>query len=327
MKKIAVCNVSSFGRDFPEFITELEQNVGPVEKMRFPSDVDQKELAKALEGFTYVIVGTHPDFKKEFFEINKDVKLLARHGLGINNIDVAAADASGVLVTKESPVIERDAVAEHAVSLLHALVKKLPVGDYMVKNKEWEKDRVRTMGKQIRGAVTGIIGFGNIGQRTGQIMKNAYDNELIVYDPYLPDEIAEKLGAKKSTLDELLEKSDFIFLHCQITNENRHMINESSLSKMKKDAILINCARGALVDEEAIASALEKGNLFAYGADVAEKEPINNDNGLLKAPNTLLTPHVGVYNLTCTRNMNRKVMDDIYCMEKGERPTDLCGKI
>ncbi|MGN1277407.1 MAG: NAD(P)-dependent oxidoreductase [Floccifex sp.] len=323
MSKIAICNVSGFGREFPEFLIELEKKVGPVEKFTFDSNVSQSELADTLKGFTYVILGTHPDFKEEFFEKNQDVKLIARHGLGFNNIDIEAAKKHNVFVTKESNVIEQDAVAEHAVALLHAVSKNLVIANQMVHDNEWKVSRQRCMGYQIRNKVTGIIGYGNIGRRVGEIMKYGYKNRIVAYDPYLPEEKATEYGIELMSLEQVFEQADFISIHCNLTTQNQKMINADVLKHAKPSLILINCARGGLVDEQAIAQAVSSQQIFGYGADATANEPIEMDNPLLKLDHVILSPHVGVYNYTCTENMNRKVMEDIYLMEKGQRPKEI----
>ncbi len=279
-----------------------------------------------MEGITYVILGTHPTFKKEFFECNHDVKLIARHGLGYNNVDVKAAAKHGVIVTKEANVIEKDAVAEHAIALLHAVSKNIVKANTMVHENEWKVSRERLMGYQLRNRVTGIIGCGNIGQRVAEIMKYGYKNRIIAYDPYLPEEIAKQMGVELLTLEEVFEQSDFISIHCNLTSHNQGMINRELLSHAKPSLILINCARGGLVDEEAIAEAIRNRKLFGYGADATVQEPINMDNPLLELDHVVLSPHVGVYNYTCTEMMNRKVMEDIYKMEAGESPSEIINE-
>ena len=326
MPKIAICNVSGFGREFPEFITELEEKVGPVKKFTFDSDIDSIRLAEDLKGYKYVILGTHPTFKEEFFKLNKDVKLIARHGLGFNNIDVEAATKNGVIVTKESNIIEQDAVAEHAIALLHSVARNIVKANEMVHQNEWKVKRERLMGYQFRNKITGIIGYGNIGRRVGEIMKYGYNNKVIAYDPYLPKSVASELGIELVSLEELFQQSDFISIHCNLTKDNENLVNEKMLNLAKKSLILINCARGALVDEDAVARAISDNKIFGYGADSLKEEPINMDNPLLQLDHVVLSPHVGVYNYNCTQMMNRKVMDDIYRMEAGENPIDMINE-
>lgn len=327
MSKIAIVNINSFGREFPEYLTELKEKVGEVKKFDLPNDISGKELAETLDGYTYVILGTHPEFQADFFEANKTVKLIARHGLGVNNIDLKAAEKAGVYITKEPGIVERDAVAEQAVALLLSLAKNIPQADRKVKAGQWTVNRKELVGYQLYKMTTGIIGFGNIGRRVGEIMKYGFQNRLLIYDPFVSAEDAAKAGGEKVELDELLEQSDFISLHCALVDSTENMISADQFRKMKKSAILIDTARGALIDEAALIQALKDHEIWGYGADVAVHEPIEPDNELLKLDHVIITPHVAVYNLKCTSDMNRKVMQDIYLMEAGKKPENIINHL
>ncbi len=323
MSKVAICNVNSFGREYPELLEELIRDIGPVDKLFFDQNVSSEQIADRLEGYAYVILGTHPTLTKTFFEKNRTVRLIARHGLGVNNIDLKAAREYGVVVTKISNEIERDAVAEHAVALMLSLSKNLLIGNDMVQNGKWNVGRENCMGFQIRNSITGIIGCGNIGQRTAQIMKDGFNNKILVYDPGLPAEKLNALGFKKVELSKLIKESDFIFLHCALTESNHHLINENNLKEMKKNCILINCARGNLIDEKAVAKAVKNNIIFGYGADVCVQEPIESNNDLLHTSRIIISPHTAVYNYTCIKNMNRKVIEDIKAYESGKDPINI----
>lgn len=321
--KTVVMNVSSFGRDFPEIVTFLKEKVGPVEFVRFDANAKAEELAEATKGATYIILGTWPTLDAKFFELNTTVKLVARHGLGYNNVDIKAAKEHGVFVTKEYKINEQDAVAEQAAALLLESAKRLDISNEKVHDGTWLKDRGRMMGLQVRGRTTGIIGFGNIGRRFGDIMKHGFNNRLLAYDPFVEEKEVNYYGAEKVSLDYLLANSDFISLHCNLTEDNHELINKDAIAKMKDGALLVNCARGRLVDENAIAEAIKSGKLFGYAADVFVNEPVNEDNPLLKLDHVVASPHSGVYNLTCTRMMNDKVIQDIMLMEEGKRPNEI----
>lgn len=321
--KIAVINISSFGTVYPEFVAELQEKVGPIEKFTLAQHMSQEELAEVLKGFTYVLLGNYPNFGETFFENNRDVKLIARHGIGVNNIDIEAANRHKVYVTKMVNKIETHAVAEQAVSLLMSVSKCITIADRKVHAGQWQTKRLEMLGHQIYGKTTGIIGFGYIGKRFAQIMKYGYDNQILVYDPYAKQNDLDELGVTRIDLNGLLERSDFISIHANLTDETRHMINAETLKRVKHDAILINTARGPLVDESALYEALIKLQLFGYGADVSEKEPIEPDNRLLSLDRVIITPHSAIYNKTCMEEMNRKVMEDIYHVEAGELPSEL----
>lgn len=325
-KKIAVVNITSFGREFPEHITELERKVGPVEKMLLPQTMDGASFGKRLEGFDYVLMGNYPTFDKAFFETNTTIKLIARHGIGYNNIDLEAARNAGVIATKMPNIIEVDAVAEQAVTLLLTVAKRVEIAHEMVCNDEWNTRRERIVGHQIYGATTGVVGFGNIGKRFASIMKDGFANKILVHDPYIDDAVIKEAGCIPSTLDEVLSCSDFISLHANLTNETRHLINAMNVHKIKENAILINTGRGGLVDEDAVLKALDD-NVFGYGADVMESEPPKVGTPLLSHPHAIVTPHSAIYNLTCMKNMNRKVMEDVYMVERGEHPLEIIDEL
>lgn len=323
MEKVAIVNITSFGREFPEHLIELKDKVGYVEKMSIPVETTGIDLAKRLKEFDYVILGNYPKFDKDFFENNSSVKLIARQGLGFNNVDLDEAKKHGVYVTCVPSKTEVNAVAEQAISLLCAVAKNVVKADTKVHNNEWNVNRQEIVGFQFFERTTGVIGCGNIGRRFSQIMKEGFHNRVLGYDPYLPKEVADEYGIELVDLDTLLENSDFISLHANLTEENYHMISYEQIGKMKESTILVNTSRGALVDEKAIYDAIEQKRMYGYGADVVEHEPIQSDSPLLNSKNIVITPHSATYNLTSMKAMNRKVMEDVYLVSKGEKPVNI----
>lgn len=322
MKKVAVINISSFGREFPENIKELEKQF-QVEKMLLPQDMEEEELAERLREVSYVLLGNYPFFGEIFFEKNQDVKLIARHGIGYNNVDAASAKRHGVYFTTIPHEVENDAVAEQAVSLVMATAKNITASDRKTRRGEWGSNRQELVGCQVRDAVTGVIGLGSIGRRFAEIMKYGFNNQILVYDPFLGDRKIKNAGFTPCLLEEVLERADFISLHCCLTKETEHMIGAEQLKRMKNTAILINTARGALVDELAVSEALEKGEIFGYGADTSEYEPMDPGHPLLKQKHVVITPHTAIYNRTCMYQMNRKVMEDIFLVDAGKAPSNI----
>lgn len=323
MGKVAIVNVNSFAKRYPQHIKELEDKLGHVQRFSVDEKTSAQDLAALLKGFEYIILGTTPRVPKAFFDLQKDVKLITRHGIGFNHIDLAAAKENKVYVTKMLGEIERDSVAEQAISLLCSVTKNLNTADQMVRNKEWKINRERLMGYQLSGKTTGIIGYGNIGHRFGEIMKFGFQNRILICDPKVTQSQVLAAGVELVSLDELLTQSDFISLHANLTKENTHLINENALNKMKTSAILINTARGDLIDEKALFTALTQHKIFGFGTDVFSSEPIENDNPLLNCDHTVFSPHVGVYNETCLFNMDRKVMNDIYLVSQGNKPVEI----
>lgn len=325
MKKVAIINTSSLSK-YPDLIRRLEQEVGEVEFVKVDKDIDASSLMNCLNDASYIISGITPTFSKEFFSKNKTIEFLVRQGIGYNNVDIMSAKHAGVKVANVPGYIEKEDVAEHAVSLLMALTKQIETASIAVKNQEWNTDRKRFYGKRIHNKKVGILGFGNIGQTFSRMMKQAFECEIFVYDPYMNESQVAMHGAKKVELDMLLGTCDFISLHINLTDETRHIINEKKISLMKNDAILINTARGELVDERAIANALNQDQLGAYGCDVIENEPIQKDNPLLFTKHVLITPHIAVFNEECNYEMSQSVVNDVILVHNGNEPLNLLNK-
>lgn len=322
MEKVAIINITSFGREFPENLKELQERF-EVDKMLLPEDTTEEALAERLKGVQYVLLGNHPYFGETFFEKNHDVKLIARHGIGYNNVDPVSAKRHGVYFTTIQHEVENDAVAEQAAALVMAVAKNVIKADEKTRTGNWNTDRQEIVGFQMRDAVTGIIGFGSIGRRFAEIMKYGFNNQIKVYDPCVDEMKIRNAGFTPCTLDEVLEQSDFVSMHCCLNEQTRHLIDADRLKQMKKTAILINTARGAVVDEVAVAEAIEKGEIFGYGADASAVEPMETDHPLLKQPHVVITPHSSIYNRTCMYNMNRKVMKDIFLVAEGKEPVGI----
>ncbi len=320
MTKVAVLNVNSFARAYPEHLLELQEKVGKVERFTVDPLVNESDLAAIIGDSEYIIMGTSPVMNKAFFNMQKKIRLITRHGIGFNHIDVQAAADKGIYVCKMDGIIERDAVAEQALSLLTVCAKRLVLANEMVHNRQWTIERSRLMGVQLTRKVTGVIGLGNIGTRFAEIMHKGFQNHILVYDPFKSKEEIEDFGYFKVSLETLLQESDFISLHCNLTEDNRFLLNQSNLSLIRKSAILINTARGGLIDEDALAELLSKQEIGFYGADVSREEPMNHSHPLLHVSNAVFSPHVGVYNEQCIREMDQKVMEDIYLMEQGMKP-------
>ena len=236
---------------------------------------------------------------------------------------------TGQLSLKELKPLLREASAaardtegavEQAAALLFAAAKNIITADGKARSGNWNTDRQELVGYQIRDAVTGIIGLGSIGGRFAQIMKYGFNNRVIVYDPYLEDRKIRNMGYEPVSLEELLSQADFVSVHCSLNASTEKLIDAGRLKLMKRDAILVNTARGAIVDEMAVYEAVKNREIFAYAADAAAVEPIPADHPLCGIPHVIITPHSAIYNRTCMYQMNRKVMEDLYLMEAGKEP-------
>jgi lactate dehydrogenase-like 2-hydroxyacid dehydrogenase len=201
----------------------------------------------------------------------RKVKLLANYGVGFNNIDIAAAKAAGVLVSN-TPEVLTEATADLAMTLLLMTARRAGEGERHVRGGQWTGWRpTHMMGTMVSGKTLGLVGFGRIARAVTKKAHDGFGMKVIFHDPLVPE---ASLGAEpRQSLDAVLAEADFVSLHCPALPETRHLMNAQRLGQMKKSAILINTARGDVVDEAALVSALQKGQIAAAGLDVYEREP------------------------------------------------------
>jgi D-3-phosphoglycerate dehydrogenase len=218
-----------------------------------------------------------------------DLKVVARAGVGVDNIDVVAASQRGVAVMN-APGGNTISAAELTMALLLAVARRVTVADRSIRQGRWERSSLR--GVELRGKTLGVIGAGRIGWEVAQRCR-AFAMDIIVYDPYLPAERVDELHPHLVSLDGLIENADVITLHVPLNAETRGLIGEETLARMKKGAFVLNVSRGGVVDETALAKALRNGRIAGAGLDVYEHEPLSPDSPLLDAPNLVLTPHLG----------------------------------
>src|SRR4030043_874915 len=220
-----------------------------------------------------------------------NVKIISRYGVCVDNVNLNAATKKGIFVT--NVVYDICDVADHTITLMLALTRKLFFVDKSVKKLEWDWKKFHPI-TRIKGKTVGIIGLGRVGRQVAKRI-NCFDVTILACDPYISSDIFRKYNANCVDLDTLLHQSDFVTLHIPLNDETRYMISTNQLKKMKKTAILINAARGGIVDEEALYKALLENEIAGAGLDVLEKEPVEKDNPLLKLDNVIITPHMGWY--------------------------------
>ena len=281
-----------FDHPFPEAYRDLIEGravaVGP----------DDADLATA----DAVLAGAKRSWDAEAFALGGAVKVISRIGIGYDNVDVAAATAAGVIVCN-APDAPSVSTAEHTLMLMLATVKNLPA--------QTERARQGLPGAavgtalELDGAVLGLVGYGRIARRVG-IAATALGMSVLAYDPYIND--AE--GCRLVGLDEVFAGSDVISLHAPAVAETRHMINADSLAAMKHGVYLVNCARGGLVDQEALLEALESGRVAGAGLDVTDPEPLPEGHPLLQHPRVIVTPHVASATVAGRRRLYEHAIDN-----------------
>lgn len=318
-KKTAIINSRSFGEYFPEQIERLEA-VGEVSFYRdLDPNIGGKELAEKLKDYDYLIPSVTPNFTREFFDNAPNLKMIARHGLGFNNVDIDAATDHGVYVTKIVGEYERDTVAELSVSFITSLIRHVVPADQALKTDQWEK-KADFFGTELHALTLGVIGLGNIGSRVSEIVHNGYGTKVIAYDPNVSAEKMKEHGAIKVELDELLETSDVISLNAAVTDSSYQMLRTEQFKKMKPGVMIANTARGDLLVEEELADAIREGHVKSYASDVFVTEPIPADNPLKDFEYNILTPHIGAYTDLSLKAMGDKVVRDVELMANGEKP-------
>ncbi len=280
MPQILVCDpIAEAGLDILRKVGEVAVRTG----------LDEKELVAAVADVDALVVRSSTRVTAVVIESAPRLRIIARAGVGVDNIDVAAATRCGVIVVN-SPVGNTLAAAEHTIALMLAVARRIPQAASALEAGKW--DRKAYMGRQLFEKTLGLVGLGKVG---GEVAKRAaaFGMKIIAFDPYVSPEQARAVGAALTdSLDELVSEADYISLHCTLTPDTRHLVNSRLLGMMKPDAVLVNCARGGLVDEAALAQALRDGTMAGAALDVFAQEPTANVE-LLQLPNLIATPHVG----------------------------------
>jgi D-3-phosphoglycerate dehydrogenase len=244
-------------------------------------------------------------------------KIIARYGIGVDNVDLAAATKARILVTNV-PDYCIDEVSDHALALLLALARKIVTADAGVKSGTWSVTAYAEI-RRLRGLTLGLIGFGKIAKALAS-KAQPLGMKLLVYDPYLDPEIISRHGAEAASLEKLLAEADAISIHVPLSQETRNLIGQRELAHMKPSAFLINTSRGGIVDEQALAIALKEGRLGGAALDVLSIEPPPPDHPLRQAPNLILTPHLSFYSRESVIELQTKAAEEVARALKGEPP-------
>jgi len=249
----------------------------------------KEELISIIPGYDALVVRSETKVTKDVLAAAKNLKVIGRAGVGVDNIDVEAATQQGVIVLN-APEGNTIAATEHTCAMMLALARNVAKADASMRQKLWQRSKF--MGVELRGKTLGILGLGRIGTGVAKRML-AMEMRVMAYDPFVNAEQAKQLGIEIAEIDDILAQADFLTLHLPLTPKTKNLLNAAAFAKMKKGVRIVNCARGGVIDEVALAQALEAGIVGGAAIDVFEQEPINQDNPLLDAPNTVLTPHLG----------------------------------
>jgi D-3-phosphoglycerate dehydrogenase len=244
-------------------------------------------------------------------------KAIGRFGLGVDNIDLPAAKERGIVVTYVPDYCLQE-VSDHAMALLLALARKVPLSNRLVQSGRWEMPAVVPI-RRLEGQTLGLVGFGNIPRRVAP-KAQAFGLNVVVYDPYVSKDVLAAARVESVSLDDLLARSDFVSVHAPLMPATRGLLNADAFRKMKKGAFVINTARGPLIDEEALIAALDSGHLGGAALDVVAVEPLAKDNRLVGRDNVILTPHTAFYSVEALAELQTKCASDVARVLSGEPP-------
>ena len=287
-------------------------------------EVDAETLIVEIPKYDALMIRSRTKVREDAIKAGAkgNLKVIGRAGIGVDNIDIDIAAKNGIKVVN-SPTGATGSVAELAIAHMLALSRYIPKADITMKKGEWVKKQLK--GSEIYGKTIGLIGSGYIAQHTAKIALG-FGMNVLVYSPHCTDEKAKKMGAERKDLESLLKKSDFVSLHIPHTKDSHYIINEKTISLMKKDAFLINCSRGGTVDEKALYDALKNGKIAGAGIDVFEQEPPSKDNPLLQLENVVLTPHIGANTKEGQIKAGTVCAEQIIKVLKGETPDHWVNK-
>ncbi|HEY9037617.1 MAG TPA: phosphoglycerate dehydrogenase [Roseovarius sp.] len=267
---------------------------------------DKDRLAEVIGDYDGLAIRSATKVTEKILANAHKLKVIARAGIGTDNIDKVAASKKGVIVMN-TPFGNMITTAEHAIALMFAVARQIPEASASTHAGKWEKSRF--MGTELTAKTLGVIGAGNIG---GIVCDRArgLKMKVIAYDPFLSEAKADKMGVEKVELDDLLARADFITLHVPLTDQTRNILSRENLEKTKKGVRIINCARGGLVDETAVADLLKSGHIAGAAFDVFEVEPAT-DSPLFGLPNVVCTPHLGAATTEAQENVALQVAEQM----------------
>jgi D-3-phosphoglycerate dehydrogenase len=298
-------------------------NLQPTEKVLASLDADIQiakqttpeailEIAREADG----LMVTFANISKEIIQGLERCKVIGRYGIGVDNIDLDAATEAGIQVCYV-PDYCQDEVSDHAMTLLVSLARKITYSNSLVQQGRWDAKAVAPM-YRLRGRTLGLVGLGQIPQSVVP-KAQAFGLNVIASDPFVPEEVAKNFDVELVDFDSLLERSDYISVHAPLTDKTHHLFSKDAFQKMKSEALLINTARGPLVDDQALADALDDGQIGGAALDVLPIEP-PVDSPLLNRDNVIITPHTAFYSVEALVDLQTKAAEDVVSVLNGQTP-------
>jgi len=304
---------TSYGVYDPVLRTQLETEVGEVVYNTSGKPLNSTQLVEMIPGVDGYIAGLDV-IDRDALAVTDCLRVIARYGVGVDAVDLEAAKEKGIIVTN-TPGANSGSVAELTVGLMISLMRNIPTAAQATNSGEWPRMR----GLSLDGKIVGLVGFGAIGKHVAQRL-SGFGCRVVAFDPVATEEQAAALGVELLSLEQVIENSDLLSLHCPVTKQTRAMVDAVFLDKMKLGSYLINTARGELVDEEALTTALQSGKLSGAALDVFSKQPPEAHNPLLGLPQVLATPHMGAHTDGATNAMGWGALNDCLAVLRGEEP-------
>ena len=280
----------------------------------FAEGQSRAELLESVRDAAALIVRSGSQVDAEMIAAGENLRVIGRAGVGVDNIDLAAAASRGVAVVN-TPEANTLAAAEHAFALMLATARRVTEAHNSLAAGRW--DRKQYLGVQLAGATLGLVGFGRIGRAVGH-RALAFEMAVLTTDPYIPSEVANQHGARMVDLPELLAQSDFVSLHAVAQDDGSALLDEAALASIKPGAIVVNAARGSLIDAAAARAALDDGHLGGLGIDVYDSEPPPPDHPLIGHPRVVHTPHLGASTGAAQRDVSVQVVAKVLAALRGD---------
>jgi len=276
------------------------------------SKLEPRQLKAIISDYDALIVRSQTQVRAEIIELGKKLKVIGRAGVGTDNIDVDAATKKGIVVVN-APTGNTVAAAEHTIALMLALARNVPQANSHLKSGKWQREKL--IGTELRNKTLGIIGLGNVGSEVAKRVQ-AFEMHVVAHDPFVSKEYARNLKVDMVPLDQLLKESDFVTIHVPLTTATKKFIGSKELAKLKPTARIINCARGGLIDEEALIKAIEAGKIAGAAFDVFINEPVT-DSPLFREDKIIVTPHLGASTIEAQTNIAKDISEEVLAVLQG----------
>ncbi|MBD3304901.1 C-terminal binding protein [candidate division KSB3 bacterium] len=307
--------------DFGAFACERQELEGIAELAVYQCQTEDDVIAVAQEADGLLV--QYAPITRRVMQSLKKCQAIGRYGIGVDTIDVPAATDYGIAVVNV-PDYCFEEVSDHALALLLACVRKLRFLDSTVRAGQWDVQRAAPI-YRLRECTVGLIGFGNIAQRVTQKLAG-FGCPLLAYDPYAPSELFRQYGVTSANFDQILRQADILSIHVPLTTETHHLFDEHAFRRMKPEAFLINTSRGAIIDEQALYTALQEHWIAGAALDVVEEERLSPDSELLTLDNLLITPHAAFYSVTALQELQKWTARGVAQVLQGQIPTYLVNK-